>query len=967
MAMEEWRHCVDWLVRCNILPEEHRATQPDASAFDLAQTLRDGVLICHLLNTLSPNSVDLKDFSQRPQLSQFLCLKNIRTFLQSCQSVFGLSTSDLFDPLDLFEVRDFRKVLTTLSKLSKTPIAKRRHSGFKPPSSRSCDHEYYNSLEDLANGFPPEQTSHRPPPPRRYQDDDDDIYGNLPDLALSHEMPDEYSHVSSQAEDEKIYQDLCSLKPSHSQISELPPPVTKRDYCIKELHDTEKNYVDALRMIHLKFNKPLKDIISKADRDVIFAHIEKLLDVHEKFQAELQSACTSGKPKIGEVFVKYKKSLLLYGNYCSDMPKAQERLEEVTRRNEHIRTQIEACEQKANDGKFKLRDLLHVPMQRVLKYHLLLRELIKQSGKQAEDKDSLEQGLEAMMDLSLYVNEVKRDNETLQLIEEIQSSIGDLQMYLPKTPANTTLKDYGRLQKDGELKVKNHTDNKIRIRYIFLFDKVMLMCKAKMVDRLFSGESYSFKEAIILAVYKVQDQQPANRETQRRGDKWNSSFVMGKKDGSNAFSFFAKTEDMKAKWIDAIKLALENASPPQGINYVMHTFDQPTECSVCGKLLRGVFFQGYKCTDPGSDIAVHKECIGKKPNTGSRVPPIPARVIETSHTSTYMEVIHEHHRSVCGAKSSFECSRTDIIFQTRRSPTHVQHRQVRALCNYTGNPNPGGGRPALRFQKDDVIKLLNNDAQWWKGLLNGDEGWFPSQLVQEIENKIRRKPSYLDVKIRSRTENGTPSNISPPRAHSPANNKPYVNVVDDDRSSDQLSVYKWFVGPMGRDTANHRMEHMPNGTFLIRVSENPGRKGELSLSIRYDNQVRHIRVEKNVEGLFYLADTKFFSSLPELVEFYQENSLADSFPGVDTTLKFPFKSQSGGGARPNSDTRILGYAEAVYDYAATATSQLSLCRGDKVAILSKTGSDKGWWKGEHCISGKNGYFPLAYVRELDDD
>ncbi|XP_065932643.1 guanine nucleotide exchange factor VAV2 isoform X5 [Magallana gigas] len=958
MAMEEWRHCVDWLVRCNILPEEHRATQPDASAFDLAQTLRDGVLICHLLNTLSPNSVDLKDFSQRPQLSQFLCLKNIRTFLQSCQSVFGLSTSDLFDPLDLFEVRDFRKVLTTLSKLSKTPIAKRRHSGFKPPSSRSCDHEYYNSLEDLANGFPPEQTSHRPPP-RRYQDDDDDIYGNLPDLALHHDLDDNeeiYDHVY-QEDDDEIYEDLCSTRNRReSSISELPAPVTKRDYCIKELHDTEKNYVDALRMIHLKFSKPLKDIILKTDRDVIFAHIEKLLDVHEKFQAELQSACTSGKPKIGEVFVKYKKSLLLYGNYCSDMPKAQERLEEVTRRNENIRTQIETCERLANDGKFKLRDLLHVPMQRVLKYHLLLRELIKQSGKQAEDKDSLEQGLEAMMDLSLYVNEVKRDNETLQLIEEIQSSIGDLQMYLPKTPANTTLKDYGRLQKDGELKVKNHTDNKIRIRYIFLFDKVMLMCKAK-------GESYSFKEAIILAVYKVQDQQPANRETQRRGDKWNSSFVMGKKDGSNAFSFFAKTEDMKAKWIDAIKLALENASPPQGINYVMHTFDQPTECSVCGKLLRGVFFQGYKCTDPGSDIAVHKECIGKKPNTGSRVPPIPARVIETSHTSTYMEVIHEHHRSVCGAKSSFECSRTDIIFQTRRSPTHVQHRQVRALCNYTGNPNPGGGRPALRFQKDDVIKLLNNDAQWWKGLLNGDEGWFPSQLVQEIENKIRRKPSYLDVKIRSRTENGTPSNISPPRAHSPANNKPYVNVVDDDRSSDQLSVYKWFVGPMGRDTANHRMEHMPNGTFLIRVSENPGRKGELSLSIRYDNQVRHIRVEKNAEGLFYLADTKFFSSLPELVEFYQDNSLADSFPGVDTTLKFPFKTQSGGGA----NTRILGYAEAVYDYAATATSQLSLCRGDKVAILSKTGSDKGWWKGEHCISGKNGYFPLAYVRELDDD
>lgn len=553
-------------------------------------------------------------------------------------------------------------------------------------------------------------------------------------------------------------------------------------------------------------------------------------------------------------------------------------------------------------------------MQRVLKYHLLLRELIKQSGKQAEDKDTLEQGLEAMMDLSLYVNEVKRDNETLQLIQEIQNSIGDLQM-----PQNTTLKDYGRLQKDGELKVKNHTDNKIRIRYIFLFDKVMLMCKAK-------GESYSFKEAIILAVYKVHDGPPTNRETQRRTDKWNSSFIMAKKDGTNAFSFFAKTEDMKAKWIDAIKLALENATPPQGINYVMHTFDQPTECSVCGKLLRGVFFQGYKCTDPGSEMAVHKECIGKQAMSGNhRVPPVPARVIG-------------------------------------RSPTHVRHRQVRALCDYTGNPNPGGGRPPLRFQKDDVIKLLNNDAQWWKGLLNGDEGWFPSQLVQEENSRIRRKPSYLDVKIKPKNENGTPSIVSPPRPHSPANSLPYVNVTDD-RSSNQLSDYKWFLGPMDRETANRRLEQMPNGTFLIRVSENPGRKGELSLSIR-NNTVQHIKVRKDDEGFYKLSMDKSFKSVKELVEFYERNSLADSFPGVDTTLKFPFKSQSGSGG---ANSRTLGYAEAVYDYAATATSQLSLCRGDRVAILSKTGSDKGWWKGEHCGTGKNGYFPLAYVRELDDD
>lgn len=70
MAADEWRRCAEWLVRCQILPAEHKATKKDATAFDLAQALRDGVLICHLLNQLSPGSVDLRDFSSRPQMSQ---------------------------------------------------------------------------------------------------------------------------------------------------------------------------------------------------------------------------------------------------------------------------------------------------------------------------------------------------------------------------------------------------------------------------------------------------------------------------------------------------------------------------------------------------------------------------------------------------------------------------------------------------------------------------------------------------------------------------------------------------------------------------------------------------------------------------------------------------------------------------------------------------------------------------------
>ena len=50
-----------------------------------------------------------------------------------------------------------------------------------------------------------------------------------------------------------------------------------------------------------------------------------------------------------------------------------------------------------------------------------MQELIKQTDKGHPDRKSLERALDEMQDLSLYVNEVKRDNEALQLITEIQN------------------------------------------------------------------------------------------------------------------------------------------------------------------------------------------------------------------------------------------------------------------------------------------------------------------------------------------------------------------------------------------------------------------------------------------------------------------------------------------------------------------------------------------------------------------
>ena len=71
----------------------------------------------------------------------------------------------------------------------------------------------------------------------------------------------------------------------------------------------------------------------------------------------------------------------------------------------------------------------------------------------------------------------------LQIIADIQNSITDHNL-----PKNVHLSDYGRLLKDGEVKVKSHKDQGVKNRYVFVFDQRLLLCKAtKVSDDLISG------------------------------------------------------------------------------------------------------------------------------------------------------------------------------------------------------------------------------------------------------------------------------------------------------------------------------------------------------------------------------------------------------------------------------------------------------------------------------------------------
>ncbi|KAF3848838.1 hypothetical protein F7725_015335 [Dissostichus mawsoni] len=452
-AMEEWRQCGRWLIDCKVLPPNHRVVWPSAAVFDLAQALRDGVLLCQMLHNLSPGSVDLKEINFRPQMSQFLCLKNIRTFLKVCHDKFGLRNSELFDPFDLFDVRDFGKTFRHLDDFPLSPfldMSLYHYCLLYRPVISALSRISHHSIAQIKGirPFPSEDTALN----------EDDVYRSLEELADEHDLGEDdiYDCVPCDDDGDDIYEDIIKKMGMTEE--------DKRNCCLVEIQETEAKYYKTLEDVEKNYMIPLKQVFTPQEMEAIFVNLEDVIKVHSALLRAIDLNMLSGGSGLGKIFLEFKERLLIYGLYCSHMENAQKTLDE------QIATREDECTMKVQEGKFKLQDLLVVPMQRVLKYHLLLKELLTHSADRPE-RQQLKESLEAMQ------QQVK-------------------------------LEEYGRPKIDGELKVCSIVNRTKQDRYIFLFDKVVIVCKRK-------GYSYELKEIIELQSYKMSDDPMNNRDMKK--------------------------------------------------------------------------------------------------------------------------------------------------------------------------------------------------------------------------------------------------------------------------------------------------------------------------------------------------------------------------------------------------------------------------------------------------------------------
>ncbi|XP_007423229.1 phosphatidylinositol 3,4,5-trisphosphate-dependent Rac exchanger 2 protein [Python bivittatus] len=329
---------------------------------------------------------------------------------------------------------------------------------------------------------------------------------------------------------------------------------------LNELLKTERDYVNTLEFLVSAFlHRIMQWAITKVDKNVteetvktLFSNIEDILEVHKNFLSRIEE-CLHPEPnsqqEVGSCFLHFRDRFRIYDEYCSNHEKAQKLLLELNK-IKTVRTFLLNCMllggRKNTD--VPLEGYLVTPIQRICKYPLLLKELLKRTPKKHSDYSALMEALQTMKAVCSSINEAKRQMEKLEILEEWQSHIEGWE------GSNITDTCTEMLMCGVLLKI---SAGNIQERVFFLFDNLLVYCKRKHRRLKNSkaspeGHRYLFRGRINTEVMEVENVDDGTADYHSSGHIVLNGWKIHNTAKNKWFVCMAKTPEEKHEWLEAI-------------------------------------------------------------------------------------------------------------------------------------------------------------------------------------------------------------------------------------------------------------------------------------------------------------------------------------------------------------------------------------------------------------------------------
>ncbi|XP_077906193.1 pleckstrin homology domain-containing family G member 3 isoform X9 [Ictidomys tridecemlineatus] len=318
--------------------------------------------------------------------------------------------------------------------------------------------------------------------------------------------------------------------PAHHKLSYL-------GRVVREIVETERMYVQDLRSIVEDYLLKIIDtpgLLTPEQVSALFGNIESIYALNSQLLRDLDS-CNSDPVAVASCFVERSQEFDIYTQYCNNYPNSVAALTECMRDKQQakfFRDRQELLQHSLPLGSYLLK-----PVQRILKYHLLLQEIAKHFDEEEDGFEVVEDAIDTMTCVAWYINDMKRRHEHAVRLQEVQSLLINW-----KGPDLTI---YGELVLEGTFRVHRVRNE----RTFFLFDKTLFITKKR-------GDHFVYKGHI-----------PCSSLMLIESTKDSLCFtVTHYKHSKQQYSIQAKTVEEKRSWTHHIKrLILENhhATIPQ--------------------------------------------------------------------------------------------------------------------------------------------------------------------------------------------------------------------------------------------------------------------------------------------------------------------------------------------------------------------------------------------------------------------
>lgn len=349
------------------------------------------------------------------------------------------------------------------------------------------------------------------------------------------QVPERRISIIAKAEDnirtQKIKTQKQLTQPRHEEES-----VVYRDEIVREMVKTERQYVRDLTILIQLFLLPLKSageeagLLSKEELYKIFSNVETLLKVNEELLQGLEKRTEEWDHTscVGDIFLHLASFFKLYTVYCKNYGTALETLQHC-KTNPRFAHFLEETEKLPDVKKLEITSYLIMPIQRIPRYVLLLKDFLRHTPKGHPDFENISRALALFQDVAVHVNQSIQMSDEMNTMLELQKKF--LGKYEVVKPSRRFIRQ-GKLQKI--------TSRFVKECWFFLFNDALVYAYQIL-------SSYTFKGEIFLGTTWIRDL--PDTEVVKHAFQ----IVSQKK----TYTVYASTAQEKEEWITAINGCIE--------------------------------------------------------------------------------------------------------------------------------------------------------------------------------------------------------------------------------------------------------------------------------------------------------------------------------------------------------------------------------------------------------------------------